>query len=198
MAQELEGSGLHIFCVQIKLSSTCHVSFLAAPDTDHKNKFSLTDLIYFSFLSDSLTNTHTQDQRASTHIYPAMFHGRVADQHKSHLSHLTAANTGALFILKTPKNVDFLPLAPDLQDTRRARMTWRPPVSECRDETTWLRPNVLTGHKVSPTQHDRKRNTPSGTTANTSTDVSQPETCGEQRHLHLTSNMSDGAQRIRA
>ena len=34
--------------------------------------------------------------------------------------------------------------------TRRARMTRRPPVSECRDETTCLRPNVLTRHKVSP------------------------------------------------
>ena len=41
-----------------------------------------------------------------------------------------------------------MPLAADLQNTRRARMTRRPPVSECRDETTCLRPNVLTGHKV--------------------------------------------------
>ena len=60
-------------------------------------------------------------------------------------------------ILKTPNPVDFLstafalmPLAPDLQNTRCARMTRRPPVAECRDETTCLRPNVLTGHKVSP------------------------------------------------
>ena len=30
--------------------------------------------------------SHTQTLRLSTHIYPAMFHGRVADQHKSHLS----------------------------------------------------------------------------------------------------------------
>ena len=29
-------------CVPKQLSSTCHVSFLAAPDTDHKHKFSLT------------------------------------------------------------------------------------------------------------------------------------------------------------
>ena len=36
------------------LSSTCHVSFLAAPDTDHKHKISLTYLIY---LSDDLTIT---------------------------------------------------------------------------------------------------------------------------------------------
>ena len=60
-------------------------------------------------------------------------------------------------ILKTPKNVDFLstafapvPLATDSQNTRRARRTRRPSVSECRDETTCLHPNVLTGHKVSP------------------------------------------------
>ena len=38
-----------------QLSSTCHVSFLAAPDTDHKHKFSLT---YLTFLSDNLTNKH--------------------------------------------------------------------------------------------------------------------------------------------
>ena len=38
----------------------CHVSFLAAPDTDHKHKFSLTHLIYLSYLSDSLTNTYTR------------------------------------------------------------------------------------------------------------------------------------------
>ena len=31
-----------------------------------------------------------------------------------------------------------------------------------------------------PTRHDRKQDTPSGTAANTSTDVSQPETCDEQ------------------
>ena len=42
-------------CVLKQLSSTCHVSFLAALDTDHKHKFSLTFLTY---LSDSLTNTH--------------------------------------------------------------------------------------------------------------------------------------------
>ena len=35
-------------------------------------------------------------------------------------------------------------------EQRRARTTRRPPVSECRDETTCLRPNVPTGHKVSP------------------------------------------------
>ena len=41
-------------CVLEQLSSTCHVSFIAAPDTDHKHKFSLTCLTY---LSDNLTHT---------------------------------------------------------------------------------------------------------------------------------------------
>ena len=42
-------------CVAKQVSSTSHVSFLAAPDTDHKHKFSLT---HFSYLSDNHTNTH--------------------------------------------------------------------------------------------------------------------------------------------
>ena len=40
------------------ISSTCHVSFFGAPDTDHKHKFSLTHFIHFSYLYDNLTNTH--------------------------------------------------------------------------------------------------------------------------------------------
>ena len=44
-------------CVLKQLSSTCHVSLLAAPDTDHKHKFSL---IYLTYLSDDLPNTHTR------------------------------------------------------------------------------------------------------------------------------------------
>ena len=54
MAQELQGSGLHIFLSPKQLSSTCYVSLLAARDTDHEHKFSLT---YLSYLSDGLTNT---------------------------------------------------------------------------------------------------------------------------------------------
>ena len=79
-------------CVPKQLSSTCHVSFLAAPDTDHKHKFSLTHFICFSCLSDILTFAHRpydsrpyqhpQDLWSSSLIFPAMFHGRVADQHK--------------------------------------------------------------------------------------------------------------------
>ena len=42
-------------CVVKQLSSTCHVSFFAAPDTDHKHKFCLTHLTY---LSDDLSSTH--------------------------------------------------------------------------------------------------------------------------------------------
>ena len=42
---------------QEQLSSTCHVSFLAAPDTDHKHKFSLAHFIHLPYLSDGLTFT---------------------------------------------------------------------------------------------------------------------------------------------
>ena len=48
-------------CVLKQLSSTCHVSFLAAPDTDHKHRSSLT---YFTYLSDNCTSTH---KRPSVH-----------------------------------------------------------------------------------------------------------------------------------
>ena len=34
------------------------------------------------------TGSGTLFARFSTHVYPAMFHGRVADQHKSRVSHL--------------------------------------------------------------------------------------------------------------
>ena len=55
-----------------QVSSTCHVSLLAALDTDYKHKF-------------SFTSPHPHKRVISTHIYPAMVHRRVADQHKSHL-----------------------------------------------------------------------------------------------------------------
>ena len=58
VAQELQSSGLHIFVSPKQLSSTCHVSSFAAPDTDHKHKFSLTHFIHFSYLSDGLTFAH--------------------------------------------------------------------------------------------------------------------------------------------
>ena len=67
------------------LSSTSHVSSFAAPDTDHQHKFSLTQ--FPLLLSFRRSHFCTQSLWFSTLIYPAMFHGRVADQHKSHLSH---------------------------------------------------------------------------------------------------------------
>ena len=64
VAQELQSSGLHIFVSLKQLSSTCHVSFFAAPDTDHQHKFSLTHFIHFSYLSDGRTFAHkTYDSR---------------------------------------------------------------------------------------------------------------------------------------
>ena len=84
---KLDGSVIAHLCVPKLLSSTCHVSFPAAPDTDHKHKFSLT---YLAFLSEHQIwypiTQHTQDLWYTIHIFSAKFHGRVADQHKSHLS----------------------------------------------------------------------------------------------------------------
>ena len=80
----------------------------------------------------------------------------------------TAVNRGARLFSKLPKNVYFLSTAFAPRDVRA--VTRRPPVSECRVDTTSLCPNVPTGHKLSSsTQHDRKQDTPSGTKANTST-----------------------------
>ena len=42
--------------------------FLAARDTDCKHKFSLTRLIYFSYLSDGLTNTHTRSMALDPYL----------------------------------------------------------------------------------------------------------------------------------
>ena len=56
MAQELQSSGLHIFVSLKQLPSACHVSLLAAPDTDHQHKFSLTHCIHFSYLSDTFAH----------------------------------------------------------------------------------------------------------------------------------------------
>ena len=54
----LQSSGLHIFVSLKQLSSTCHVSFLATPDTGHRHKFSLTHIIHFSCLSNGLSFTN--------------------------------------------------------------------------------------------------------------------------------------------
>ena len=58
VAQWLQSSGLYIFVSLEQLSSTCHVSFFAAPDSDHQHKFSLTHFIHFSYLSGGLTFAH--------------------------------------------------------------------------------------------------------------------------------------------
>ena len=55
VAQGLQSSELHIFVTLKQVSSTCHVSSFAAPDTDHKHRFSLTQFIHLSYLSDGLT-----------------------------------------------------------------------------------------------------------------------------------------------
>ena len=110
---------------------------------------------------------HTPSMQAQTAPSP----GSLLNHYGPHLPSRvvrppTAANRGVL-ILKTPKNVDFLstavapvPLAPDPQNTRRVRMTWRPPVSECRGKTTCLRPNVLTGHTKYPQPNATESKTP--------------------------------------
>ena len=61
-------SGLHIFVSSKQLSSTCHVSSLAAPDTDHEHKFSLTHFIHYSHLSDGLTCDVPRQSGRSTQI----------------------------------------------------------------------------------------------------------------------------------
>ena len=53
-----QAQGLRIFVSLKQLSSTCHVWFLAAPDTDYKHKFSLTLFLHISYLSDGLTLTN--------------------------------------------------------------------------------------------------------------------------------------------
>ena len=72
MAQGSSSRIAHLCLCFKTLSSTCHVSFLAAPDTVQLHKISVT---YLSCLSNDLTDTYKT------------VHGRVADQRKSPLSH---------------------------------------------------------------------------------------------------------------
>ena len=60
-------------CAKNSLSSTRHVSFLAAHDTDHQHKFSLT---YLSNLAAILF--YTQACFPTIHIHTATIHGGVA------------------------------------------------------------------------------------------------------------------------
>ena len=57
----------------------CHVSFLAAPDTDHKHKFSLTQFIHFSHLSDGLSRTFPSS--LCRQVAPSRKTCRVAETH---------------------------------------------------------------------------------------------------------------------
>ena len=96
---------------------------------------------------------------------------------------LTAANRGALLMLKTLKNLDVfsnavapMPLAPNLQKTRRARMTRRPSVAECQYETTCLRHNIPTEPQSIPRHNTTQCKTVQVELQHTSTDISPPET----------------------
>ena len=77
------GSRLHIFVSQ----KSCHPRVMSRSlphlTMDHKHKLS-----HLPHLSFRRFHQHTQDLWRTIHIYPAKFHGRVADQHKSHLSHV--------------------------------------------------------------------------------------------------------------
>ena len=80
MAQGSSSRIVHL-CLCLKtLSSTCHVSFLAAPDTIQLHKISDT---YLSCLSSDLTDTYKT------------VHGRVADQRKSPLSQVMSPKSSS-------------------------------------------------------------------------------------------------------
>ena len=115
---------------------------------------------------------------------------------------LNGGQQGRALISKTPLNVDFLstafapmPLAPDLQNTRRARMTWRPLVAECRDGAACLRANVLSNGPQSIPRPDTTESktlqvelqrTPQPTSANQkrATNRRNRETFAEQPRAH--------------
>ena len=66
-------------CAENVLSSTRHVSFLAAPDTDHQHMFSLTYLSNLTFCTPKLVCL-------TIHIYTATIHGGVAVPRISNLT----------------------------------------------------------------------------------------------------------------
>ena len=90
VAQELQCSGLHIFVSLKQLSSTCHVSFLAAPDNWPQAQV-LSHPFHPVLTSFRRSLLYKHALWFSTHIYPAMFHDRVADQNKSRVSHMSPA-----------------------------------------------------------------------------------------------------------
>ena len=91
VAQELEGSRLHIFVSQ----NCCHPRVMSR---------SLPHLILTTSTSSLSPNTHksfrqshqhTQVLWRTIHIYPAKIHDRVADQHKSHLSQVMSPKSSS-------------------------------------------------------------------------------------------------------
>ena len=85
VAQEFNGSGLHAL-VSWK-DSVFHVSCLVLCRTWHWPQAQvLSHPFHPLLLSFRRSHLCTQALWFSTLVYPAMFHGRVADQHKSHLS----------------------------------------------------------------------------------------------------------------
>ena len=149
---------------------------------------------------------------------------------------LTAVTRARAFFENTQKGrfleIAFapMPLAPDHQTTRRARMTRRPLVSECHDENNLfapqrsngpqsiLRPNTTESKTLRvellrtprPTSANHKRATNSGATKSHCCRTAKSARIGtpltpwraqkrqQQRHLHVTSNISDAARCIRA
>ena len=75
----MHGSSLRICVRQNVLSSTRHVSFLAAPDTDHQHMFSLTYLSNLTFCTPKLVVSRSI-------IYTATIHGGVAVPRISNLT----------------------------------------------------------------------------------------------------------------
>ena len=87
MAQELEAQDCTSLCPKNK----CHprVRSRSLPHlTLTTSTSSLSHPFHLLLFSFGQSHLHTQALWSSTHICPAMFHGRVADQHKSYLSHL--------------------------------------------------------------------------------------------------------------
>ena len=89
---------------------------------------------------------------------------------------LTAANRSARPTASAP-----MPLAPDLQNTRRARINAAAAWAECRDETTCLRPKVPTGHKVLPLPLPRPDTTESKTLEVELQRTHQPSSANQKR-----------------
>ena len=85
VTQELEGSGLHIFCAPLRVISHSFRTHLTL--TTSTSSLSLTSLIFRQSLQ------HAQDLRYTIPIYSAKFHGRVTDQRKSHLSQVRSPNS---------------------------------------------------------------------------------------------------------